>query len=62
LTAFDPASFELDASKGGGRADSWHTDVTFVDYGATRAEVGEQRLSHVAIWDNRATQHYAASS
>jgi alpha-ketoglutarate-dependent taurine dioxygenase len=23
--------FELDASKGGGRADSWHTDVTFVD-------------------------------
>jgi len=22
---------ELDASKGGGRADSWHTDVTFVD-------------------------------
>ena len=22
--------FELDASKGGGRADSWHTDVTFV--------------------------------
>ncbi|MGF6291015.1 TauD/TfdA dioxygenase family protein [Paraburkholderia youngii] len=25
------ALFELDASKGGGRADSWHTDVTFVD-------------------------------
>jgi len=23
--------FELDASKGGGRADSWHTDVTFID-------------------------------
>ncbi|GAA0769336.1 TauD/TfdA family dioxygenase [Ideonella azotifigens] len=23
--------FELDASKGGGRADSWHTDVTFVE-------------------------------
>ncbi|WP_051953694.1 TauD/TfdA dioxygenase family protein [Xenophilus azovorans] len=23
--------FELDASRGGGRADSWHTDVTFVD-------------------------------
>lgn len=23
--------FELDASKGGGRADSWHTDVTFLD-------------------------------
>lgn len=23
--------FELDASNGGGRADSWHTDVTFVD-------------------------------
>ncbi len=23
--------FELDASHGGGRADSWHTDVTFVD-------------------------------
>lgn len=23
--------FELDASTGGGRADSWHTDVTFVD-------------------------------
>lgn len=23
--------FELDASKGGGRADSWHTDVTFVN-------------------------------
>jgi len=23
--------FEFDASKGGGRADSWHTDVTFVD-------------------------------
>jgi taurine dioxygenase len=22
--------FELDASKGGGRADSWHTDVTFI--------------------------------
>lgn len=23
--------FELDASRGGGRADSWHTDVTFVE-------------------------------
>ncbi|CAD6529099.1 TauD/TfdA dioxygenase family protein [Paraburkholderia metrosideri] len=23
--------FELDASKGGGRADSWHTDITFID-------------------------------
>ncbi|VTU45956.1 TauD/TfdA dioxygenase family protein [Variovorax sp. PBL-E5] len=23
--------FELDASKGGGRADAWHTDVTFLD-------------------------------
>ncbi|WP_256702007.1 TauD/TfdA family dioxygenase [Burkholderia sp. SRS-W-2-2016] len=23
--------FELDASKGGGRADSWHTDITFLD-------------------------------
>ncbi len=23
--------FELDASKGGGRADSWHTDVTFME-------------------------------
>lgn len=23
--------FELDASRGGGRADSWHTDVTFLD-------------------------------
>jgi len=23
--------FELDASKGGGRADSWHTDVTFLE-------------------------------
>ncbi|KAF1048387.1 TauD/TfdA dioxygenase family protein [Xylophilus sp.] len=32
--------FELDASKGGGRADSWHTDVTFLDafpkYGVLR--------------------------
>jgi len=30
-TAADKHVFELDAQRGGGRANAWHTDVTFVD-------------------------------
>ena len=68
----------IDAEQG--KANSWHTDVTFVDrvpaisvlraitlppYGGTTvwANTAEayRRPGDIAIWDNRATQHYAVA-
>ncbi|WP_343590269.1 TauD/TfdA family dioxygenase [Paracidovorax wautersii] len=52
--------FELDASKGGGRADSWHTDVTFLDafpkYGILRA-VTVPAYGGDTVWANTAAAY-----
>ena len=52
--------FELDASKGGGRADSWHTDVTFLDafpkYGILRG-VQIPAYGGDTVWANTAAAY-----
>ncbi|SOE52547.1 TauD/TfdA dioxygenase family protein [Orrella dioscoreae] len=52
--------FELDASRGGGRADSWHTDVTFAEafpkYGILRA-VTVPAYGGDTIWANTAAAY-----
>lgn len=52
--------FELDASKGGGRADSWHTDVTFLDafpkYGILRG-VTIPAFGGDTVWANTAAAY-----
>lgn len=52
--------FELDASKGGGRADSWHTDVTFLDafpkYGVLRG-VTIPAYGGDTVWANTAAAY-----
>ena len=52
--------FELDASKGGGRADSWHTDVTFIDafpkYGILRG-VQIPAYGGDTVWANTAAAY-----
>ena len=52
--------FELDASKGGGRADSWHTDVTFVEAFPKISILRGVRIPEYGgdtVWANTATAY-----